>query len=183
MAERAVADEFEWSVATTPPTSRQRRLALAMAGVLFIVFVAVAPFANMQLARIDSFLPVVQGMIAVADFVTAVLLFNLFSIIGSRALLVLANGYFFSALIAIPHSFSFPGAFAPTGLLGGLQTTPWLFVFWHFGFAAAVLGYAWVKNETHSRDVTQPSTTFAVWCCRAYLAIRSVLLLWGNTFL
>ena len=53
MAERAVADEFEWSVATTPPTSRQRRLALAMAGVLFIVFVAVAPFANMQLARID----------------------------------------------------------------------------------------------------------------------------------
>ena len=181
MAERAVADEFEWSVATTPPTSRQRRLAFAMVGVLFIVFVTVAPFASMQLARIDSFLPVVQGMIAVADFVTAVLLFNLFSIMGSRALLVLAIGYFFSALIAIPHSLSFPGAFAPTGVLGGLQTTPWLFVFRHFGFAAAVLGYAWVKNETHSRDVTQPSTTFAVWWSVTIVIGLVLLLTWSTT--
>ena len=85
MAERAVADEFEWSVATTPPTSRQRRLAFAMVGVLFIVFVAVAPFASMQLARIDSFLPVVQGMIAVADFVTAVLLFNHYCPVDAEA--------------------------------------------------------------------------------------------------
>jgi hypothetical protein len=75
-------------------------------------------------------------------------LFSQFSIIRSRALLGLANGYLFTALIVIPHALTFPGAFAPTGLLGaGLQGTAWLYTFWHFGFPAAVLIYAWLKDD------------------------------------
>lgn len=58
----------------------------------------------------------------------------------SRALLVLAAGYLFSALMAIAHALSFPGLFAPGGLLGaGGQTTAWLYFLWHGGFPLFVI--------------------------------------------
>ena len=43
---------------------------------------------------------------------------RIFLIYNSRALLALASGYLFTALIVIPHVLTFPGAFSPTGLLG-----------------------------------------------------------------
>ncbi len=83
------------------------------------------------------------AIIFIADFITAVLLFSQTTIVASRGLLILANGYLFSALIVIPHALTFPGSFAPRGLLGaGIQSSGWLNVFWHFGFLAAVAGYA-----------------------------------------
>ena len=70
-----------------------------------------------------------------------------------RALLALASGYLFTALIVIPHALTFPGAFSPTGLLGaGLQSTGWLYYFWHIGSPMAVLAYACLK------DPSRPST-------------------------
>ena len=66
-------------------------------------------------------------------------------------MLLLAGGFLFDALIVIPHALTFPGAFAPAGLLGaGLQTTAWLFIFWHFGLPAAVIGYACLPRETRA---------------------------------
>jgi len=60
---------------------------------------------------------------------------------------VLANGFFFTALIVIPHALTFPGAFAPTGLLGaGLQSTVWLYIFWHAGAPLSVIIYALLKD-------------------------------------
>jgi hypothetical protein len=100
------------------------------------------PFSGHQLPRIDSFVPTLQAIVFVTDLATAVLLFGQFAIIASRALLVLASGYLFSALVVISHGLSFPGAFAPNGVFGvGIQATPWLYTFWHFGFSAAVLVY------------------------------------------
>jgi len=75
--------------------------------------------------------------------VTAVLLFGQFSILRSRALLVLACAYLFTALTVAAHMMSFPGLFAEGGLLGaGTQTTAWLYMFWHGGFSLLVAGYA-----------------------------------------
>jgi signal transduction histidine kinase len=80
--------------------------------------------------------------------VTAILLFAQFSISRSLALLVLAGGYLFSALIVIPHALTFPGAFSPTGLFGaGVQTSAWLYIFWHLGFPIALIVYAWMKEK------------------------------------
>jgi signal transduction histidine kinase len=110
---------------------------------LSIGFAAIAPFAAKQLVRIDGFIPAVEAIILVTSLTTAVLLFSQFSILGLRELLLLASGYLFVALIVIPHALSYPGAFAPNGLVGsGIQATPWLYTFWHLGFSAAVLGYA-----------------------------------------
>ena len=61
---------------------------------------------------------------------------------------MLAAGYLFSALMAMAHALSFPGLFAPGGLLGaGPQTTAWLYFLWHGGFPLFFIGYALLKDE------------------------------------
>ena len=47
----------------------------------------------------------------------------------------------------VPHALTFPGLFAPTGLLGaGPQTTAWLYMVWHGGFPLLVISYALLKG-------------------------------------
>jgi signal transduction histidine kinase len=153
LTEQLAADERELSIATMGPTLRQQRLAFAIIVMLSIGFAAIAPFAAKQLVRIDGFIPTVEAIIFVTSLTTAVLLFSQFSILGLRELLLLASGYLFVALIVIPHALSYPGAFAPSGLLGsGIQATPWLYTFWHFGFSAVALGYACLL-DTNSKKL------------------------------
>jgi signal transduction histidine kinase len=79
----------------------------------------------------------------VCDSMTAILLFAQFSVVRSRAILVLASGYLFTALILIPWILTFPGVFvAAGGLLGGLQSTSWLYFAQHAGLPLFVIGYA-----------------------------------------
>ncbi len=143
MAERGARDAFEYSVATLPPTPRHRRLAFLIVVLTLAAYGAVVPFAGTPLPRIDSFVATIMAIVFVTDLVTAVLLFGQFSATGSRALLMLAGGYLFSSLIAIPYALTFPGEFAPAGLLGaGSQSAAWFNVSSRFGLAVATLGYA-----------------------------------------
>jgi hypothetical protein len=122
----------------------------------------VAPFSNLPFQRFDSFVPAMAATIFVADLVTAVLLFSQFSATSSLALLVLASGYLFSSLIAIPFALTFPGAFAPTGLLGaGPQSAAWLNVSFRFGFAMAIVGYALLSGK-HTKGSIEPSPRPAI---------------------
>src|SRR5258706_590537 len=83
--------------------------------------------------------------------IPGVLLFGQSSRRHSYALLALASGYLFDALIIIPHALTFPGVFSDTGLLGaGNQTTAWLYVFWHGGFPLFILGYAIIAEREAS---------------------------------
>ena len=154
MAERAVKDQFEYSVATSPATPWHRRLAFAVIVVCLVAYGAAAWFASVPLPRIDSFIPTLMAITFVTDLVTAVLLFGQFSATGSRALLVLASGYLFSSLIAIPYTLTFPGAFAPMDLLGaGSQSAAWLTVSSRFGLAAATVGYALLTSGKHTGSI------------------------------
>jgi signal transduction histidine kinase len=135
------------------PTSQQRWSALAVAAVLLVGFGFCAPFADRPLPRLDAFIPSLDALVFVTDFITSVLLFAYFSIYRSRALLALASGYLFSSLIVIPHALTFPGVFSQTGLLGaGIQTTAWLYAFWHIGFPTALLFYAWLEDGKSKSD-------------------------------
>ena len=82
MTERAIRDHFKYSVATTPPTLRQRRLAFVVIVVTLAAFGTVIPFADIPLQRFDSFIPAVMAIIFVTDLVTAVLLFGQFAATG-----------------------------------------------------------------------------------------------------
>jgi PAS domain S-box-containing protein len=153
-----VPPQTETSLLSLPPTHRQTRWAIAVAVCQVAAFALVAPFARTQLADINAFIPAFEGVIFVTDLVTSVLLFSQFAIYRLRALLVLACGYLFSALMIIPHVLTFPGAFSPTGLLGaGLQTTASLYWFWHLLFPMALLGYGLLRNEKSDPGPAEPS--------------------------
>jgi hypothetical protein len=128
---RETTDEHRFLLATLPPSQGQRRFALAVFAALFAAFVITVPFAFTPLPRVDLFIPTVTTAYLINDSITSALLFSQFSIVQRRALLVLAMGYLFSALMVIPYLLTFPGSFAPTGLLGaGLQSTVWIFIIW-----------------------------------------------------
>ena len=174
------ADSAETWLVNLPPTPVQRRIALAVAVVLLVGLGVTALFANEPLPRIDAFIPTIEGAVFLTDLITAVLLFSQCWIYHSRALLALASGYLFTALIVVAHVLTFPGAFSPTGLLGaGLQSTGWFYTFWHLGFPTAVLIYAYLRGEEPKRPITQPLIP-----CRIGLSVASVVsLVCGLTLL
>src|ERR1700750_177858 len=144
----AEPQEQHFILSSLSPSRGQRRLALAVVLVLLVVlFIIEGPLSTTQAVRIDAFVPAYATAMFVTDSITAVLLFAQFSILRSRALLVIASGYLFTALMVIPWMLTFPGVVTPRGLLGaGLQTTDWLYILWHAGFPMFVIAYALLKD-------------------------------------
>jgi signal transduction histidine kinase len=135
-------------LSTLPAPRGQRRLALVVVLISLAIFLAAAPFAKLPLAPVPAFLPIYQSSLVICDLITAVLLFGQFRVLRSRALLLLVSAYLFSAFMAIAHALSFPGLFAPAGgLIGGPQSTAWLYFLWHGGFPLLVLAYALRMSE------------------------------------
>src|SRR5215213_10585633 len=140
-------------LANVPPTREQRRMARAFLSALLVILLATWPFAAVKLPEIHAFVPTLAAALFVSDCVTAALLFAQFSILRQWALLVIASGYWFGALIVIAHALAFPGAFTPTGALGsGLQSAVWLYWFWHSGLPLAIIGYALLKDTDRVAD-------------------------------
>jgi signal transduction histidine kinase len=172
-------------VATMPINSQQRNLAI-VAVVLFVVIAAIeAPFAHIQLSRLDAFIPVLQTVIFFADLLTAILLFAQYSIQPRPALLALSSGYCASGTFAFLQTLAFPGAYAPAGLIGdGLNSPGWFFVWWHTTFPAAVLIYALTKdfniaaNNTVRRTGAVIASTVA--CVVAFIAGLTWLAIAGS---
>jgi PAS domain S-box-containing protein len=142
----------------------QKRLALGVVLFLAVAFLIIAgPLSTLQLPRIPAFIPAYATAMFVIDSITASLLFTHFSILRSRALLVLASGYLFNALIVVPWMLTFPGVFAPSGLLGaGLQSTNALYLLWHAGFPTFVIAYALLKDGDPTQRLWQGSARAAI---------------------
>jgi PAS domain-containing protein len=135
-------------LSSVPVEQGDRRLALGVAVLSLLIFLGLAPFARLPLSQVWAFIPIYESAHAINDLITAVIFFIQFHILRSRALLVLAVGYLFTALIIVPHTLTFPGLFSPPGLLNaGPQSTAWLYMFWHGGFPLAVIAYALLKFD------------------------------------
>jgi signal transduction histidine kinase len=155
--------EHEFFFSSLPPTPAQERLALGMVLVMFGAFFIVEVYlSSLRLPRVDAFVPAYGVAMFVNDSITAALLFAQFAILRSRALLAISCGYLFTALMPIPWLLTFPGAFAPGGLVVGLQSTAALYFFWHAGFPAFVIAYAFLKNTDPSGRVRHASVRGAI---------------------
>jgi PAS domain S-box-containing protein len=141
-------------LATAPASALDRKLALAAAIVSALFFCVAVPFASVRLLAVPAFVASYQSMLAIMDLVTVILLLVQFGLLRSRALLLLASGYLFTAATAIIHALTFPGLFTSNGLLGaGRQTTVWLYMIWHAGLPLATVGYALLKGPDGGRKV------------------------------
>jgi signal transduction histidine kinase len=153
------ADQNVIVLANLPAGRTERRIAFAVALALLSIAAVVAPFASVQLPRNDAWIPITNTYIFLADLVTWALLISQFNIVRWHALLVLASGYLFTAMLAVPLLLTFPGAFTQTGLLGaGLQTNGWISAFWVSGYPLATIGYALLKNKEPGALVSHGST-------------------------
>src|SRR5216683_6300921 len=163
-AATVVPEEQRFILSSLSPSRAQNRLALAVVVALLVAFlITEGPLSSIHLGQIAPFVPAYATAMFVNDSITAVLLFAQFSILRSRAVLAIASGYLFNALIVIPWLLTFPGVFTPSGLLGsGLQTTSWLYTLWHGGFAMFVIAYALMKDADPTKRLWQGSAGSAI---------------------
>ncbi|MGY3626238.1 hypothetical protein ACVWWI_003169 [Bradyrhizobium sp. USDA 3686] len=160
-AEPAYDDEQEFPliIANIPATPRQKAWAVGVAVLLIVLAAVIAPFARIQLGQINGFVPVLQTALALAEFITAALLFAQFSIQPQRALLALASGYVFSGSFAFLQTLAFPNGYASAGVIGdGLNSPAWLYVLWHATFPAAIFGYGFMKDHSVGGRPGRPAT-------------------------
>jgi signal transduction histidine kinase/DNA-binding response OmpR family regulator len=135
-------------LANAPASPGERRLALWTVALSALLFVAAGLWAKLQLPQVWAFIPIYESALILSDIITAVLLFGQCRIARSRALLMLAGGYVFTAAATTAHALTFPGLFSPSGLLGASpQTTAWIYMFWHGGFPLVVIAYALKRDQ------------------------------------
>jgi len=143
-------------LATAQATSREKRVAWIVTVVSIFFFVALAPFAAVKLVEISSFIPGYVASLIVISLVTAVILLGQYVRLRSLAILALAAGYFFDGIVLIPYFLSFPGMFGEGSLIGGFQTTPWMYTFWHAGFPLFVIAYALLRGNNSQVRTADP---------------------------
>ena len=147
-------DDRSIFLSTLPATSRDRTIAFGVVIVSAIFFATTLPFSRMPLPPVPAFVASYQSALVINDLITAILLLSQFSLLRSRALLLLASGYLFTAVAAVVHGLTFPNLFTTGGLLSaGPQTTAWLYMVWHGGFPLFVLGYALLKDKGGGSEI------------------------------
>lgn len=170
-------------LSTVQPSDGERRVVILFTTIVSVLFLAAAPFAQVKLDEAWAFIPIYQSALLVIDVITAIILFTQSVILGSSALLVLAGGYLFTALMTVPHTLSFPRLFAPGGLIGaGPQTTAWLYVIWRLGFPIALVAYALLRDAVPMR---RAGLAVLVTCSVVVLVVIGATLLatWGHGLL
>jgi hypothetical protein len=149
------------------PTPAQEKVALFSVLVLVATsFLESGPFAGVRPGQIRAFAPAYMAALLVNDVIIAILLFAQYSILRSRALLLIASGYVFTALMTIPWVMELSGGLAPSALIGGMQSRAWLYFSWHGGFAMFVTAYALLKdtdsNRRRPRGSARPAIALSV---------------------
>ncbi len=177
-------------LSTVSPGPVQERLALAVVLGLLAVFLLITagPLARVLTKPVAAFVPAYATAMFVCDSITAILLFAQFSVLRSHAMLVIASGYLFSALILIPWILAFPGVFVPgAGLLGGLQSTSWIYFFDHAGLPVFVIGYALSKEAGAGTRVwhgtLRGAIALSVTCTAALVLATAFLCIAGEALL
>jgi signal transduction histidine kinase len=106
-----------------------------------------APFSRLDLPGTEILIPAYAAATVLVELLTSALLFALFAVDRSRAVLVLATGYLLSGLLVIPWALSFPGVFTSLGLEPNLQITAVIAAARRIGFALLVLFFALIKDK------------------------------------
>jgi len=158
---------------------RTMRPALITTILLLTAFLVTAPWARQPLPAFPVFVPVYNTAVIVLDLLTVVLLMAHLRKLKDPAFLALVCGYIFTPVLAVAHALAFPGAFVEGSLIGGEQTTAWLFMCWHNFFPVFFIGYAvlrkWGAASVIKKSVSRKTVILAVASTLA-LALGIVLL-------
>ena len=127
------------------------RIGLAIVGVLLAAVALSIAVHDTRLREVSPYVPIVDAVMFLAELVVAALLYAQAAVFRSRALTVLATGFALAAFMLIPHVLTFPGVFAPDGLLGaGVNTTAWIYTVRRMVFPIAIVLYVWLRQAKPS---------------------------------
>ncbi|KWK91665.1 hypothetical protein WM22_05895 [Burkholderia ubonensis] len=121
-------------------TRRQFWFAALSALVILLTLGIAAPHANVALPAVEPFMPMCALTVFTTAGIAAFFLGAQFAVTRQPVLGALGGAYAFTALAVALQLLTFPGVFAPHGLLGALpQSAAWMWIFWHAGFPSFVL--------------------------------------------
>jgi signal transduction histidine kinase len=163
MNERNQSKDSSTFLSIVPALPAAKRCALAIVIALFAAFCALIPFAHVPLPRIEALIPIFDSIVALNNLVTAGLLLVGYSRSRLRAVLLLAGGYLFTALITVAHLLISPGLFASSALLGASpQTGAWLDTFRNAGFPVTVICYGLLKLYQNTGGQSRANTRICI---------------------
>ena len=164
----------------TPPDRREIRFGIVIVGLLCASVLLVLPVRDVRLREFGAFIPMINAIMFVCELITATLLYAQATVFRSRALIVLSTGYLYTALLLIPHALTFPGAFAPNGLLGGgVNTTSWIGFLRRPMFPIVLMLYAHLKHTEAAVHVgtEEPAARIFLWVSAAVALVVAVTIL------
>lgn len=109
-------------------TTKDYYRAFAIAVVLIMAFLITIPAATKPLPAYPTLVVVYDAFVLMLDLITAFLLFTQVGHMRERSLVVMGCGYVFTTVLIGAHAISLPDAFRPGTLIGGSQTSAWLWV-------------------------------------------------------
>lgn len=130
----------------SPPTGYQLRLAASLSVLLIGALLVTAPYARQATANTEVLVPAYAAAVLVVELVTSALLMALFYVKRSRAMLLLAVGYFFSGAMTVPWALTFPGVFAALSL-DAMQSTASIAAIRRLSFPLFVIAYAVLSDR------------------------------------
>ncbi|WGD32170.1 MASE4 domain-containing protein [Ancylobacter sp. WKF20] len=152
--ESALGAAVQSPLVTSPANGTWIGVAVALSLLIVASFALTMPFARLPTYHTEMLLPAYAAAILLLELITAALLFALYSLRRSPALLCLASGYLFSALLVPAWAISFPGVFTAYGIDMGLQTTAAIAALRRIGFPLFVLAYALAPRATRASTAT-----------------------------
>jgi PAS domain S-box-containing protein len=161
-------------LASQVPTLAQRRFAKGALLVFFAVFVAIVPFARIQLAPAVGYVAAYGGALVVTDVLTALLLIGQLPARRSSALLLLAMGYLFSAVLSLAHVLSFPGLLGPSVIQGNSQLAAVLYLCWHALFPVFVIAYSRTRGTTAHPQVVVGAVLLSIVLALVFLQVSAL---------
>jgi signal transduction histidine kinase len=147
---------------------------------LLAMFCIAAPYARIQLRPVPAFVPIYATVFVFNELITGILILSQFWAVRWTWLLVLASGYFFTAMMAVPGALAFPGVFSSAGLLGGgTQVAAWIGASYHFVSPAVLIAAVLVKNSRQTAGMVQRSPGLAIALSIALVAAIACGLTWA----
>jgi PAS domain S-box-containing protein len=173
--------KFKESLTDTTPMAKDRQSAwwhplqprwiVALTIVVAVVAIFLSGEVRTDLGTSDAFLPAMLAVVACAQGLTALLLFQKFLAGGRGHLVGIAAAYLFASLITVPHALTFPGLISQQAPFGNSSSTTWFWIVWHVAFPALLL-FALATRERAGR-----------WTVNQKARIRAVCVASGGTAL
>jgi len=132
-----------WQLALEQPGSADRatfRRTAAFSLAIVVLGSVVVAFGGVQLPSFPQFATFQGSFVLLVDALTSWVLFGQFRYRRHLTYAFLGGAYLFNSLLMVPFLLSFPGALrAAGGVIGGPQSSIWIWHIWHIGFPALVV--------------------------------------------